>query len=298
VMMLGIDRMGSLIYEGESPTEGHPVWPHPVVSLAHRILSMELPNNAEAKSDQSGGTLETAQLVFREDTFDSVSRVRRGRLYYRCESRTIPWSVTKHPAAIHDTGYQRKDLHSFQARPPDGTDPALHNAKFALGSGLLGSHWRVVDLERIASGEDLVTLKALSRFGVLPELDASKIPGHAKEPIVEFYDKAADAAYRFGPESVIDRCRESASALIGAWLVVRTGDATQGHLDLGKASEAVGLQEKKVACSAGQLLGLLHVRGKSSEQAKRRLSAPTDADATIALECLGLIARELGYAFI
>jgi hypothetical protein len=295
--MLGIDIMGALYYEGEG-MRGYGLWPAPVVTMG-RVLS----RGALATPDSVVVQLVDAKVVFREDSFDPVSRVRRGRFYRRTPEGINNWLVQPHPAFREEVGFTpdysgflKKQLCSFNSWLITQDEGIGKGSIVVLGTGVAVSSWRIVDVERITTTEDLVTLKASSRMGVLPELTNAELPVGAAERIASSYDKAADAAHRLGPESVIDRCRDSAAVLLGSWLAQVAPDASQAHLDLAKAGSAVHAQGKRVAGSAGQLLALLHARGKPSEQAKRGVRAPTEADSAVALECLSLIARELGYA--
>ena len=73
--MIGIDSNTWLVYEGVS-NYGHGVWPTPVVSIATLITG-----DADWEKLPSSPHLDNAKLIFREDSFDPVTRIRRGRLY-------------------------------------------------------------------------------------------------------------------------------------------------------------------------------------------------------------------------
>lgn len=89
--MIGIDTNTNLVYEGES-VYGHGVWPIPILTSA-TLIRDEDDWSRVPKSRQ----LLDSMLLFREDTFDPVTRVRRGRLYERGPKET--WHVHAHPAA-------------------------------------------------------------------------------------------------------------------------------------------------------------------------------------------------------
>lgn len=288
----GIDRMGGLYYEGEG-FRGYGIWPHPVVSIA-RFLA----RGAEVSSLPAVTLLGEAVTVFREDSFDPVSRVRRGRFYQRTPNGINEWAVQPHRAFNEEVGFRkdhdgffRKDMVSFNSRHLPRAEAAACDGVF-LGSDPASTRWRIIDVERITTGEDLVTLKAASRLGVLPELELAGVALAERKALADAYDKAADAAYRLDPESVIDRCREAATAMIGWWLANTTGDPTERHHDLAAASRRLS-EKKKLAGSAGSLIALLHARGKVVEQVRRAVAPPIEDDARVALECLGLVAREL-----
>lgn len=71
--MIGIDTNTWLVYEGVS-NYGHGVWPTPVLTAATLI-------QAETDWDRipRSQIVEESKLIFREDSFDPVSRIRRGR---------------------------------------------------------------------------------------------------------------------------------------------------------------------------------------------------------------------------
>jgi len=74
-MHLGIDQQSGQVYEGFGDPDS-PAQPLPSVTLANLIAE-------EADWDRLPHDLDSAHTswVFREDSFDAVSRIRRGRLY-------------------------------------------------------------------------------------------------------------------------------------------------------------------------------------------------------------------------
>lgn len=178
--MIGIDRNNWLIYEGTS-LFGHGVWPTPVVTRATIVEGPEDWNKLPTSMH-----IDDAKLVFREDTFDPVTGLRRGRLYQWQDGQAQPgtWHVHQHPAVFEDVGYRdtagrfRKDLLTYHDVQSFGTRllSASGELVIALGAGDAMSLWTVVQVERIASGQELLSLKARSSFGVLPEVDLAKVP--------------------------------------------------------------------------------------------------------------------------
>lgn len=295
--MLGIDTASGLYYEGMG-LMGFGLWPSPVVTIA-TIESQFGVAEAESRSIQ----LEHARNVFREDSFDPVTRIRRGRLYTRTPEGRNTWRVRPHPAfpnevvyGVDGAGWLPKTLASFNPLDVSTLNLGPHpHRNVVLGTGRARTYWMIVDIERIATGEELVTLKARSRLGILPELDEQKLPPLGSASITDTYDKAADAAYKLGSESTIDRCRDAASAMLGGWLAHTTQNAKDSHRDLNDVSDRVFAQNKRLAGHAGSLIALLHVRGKPNEQARHGFRRLSDEDAAAALACLGLIVRELGF---
>lgn len=141
----------------------------PMPSVAHAKL-IEQPTDWTSLPSPT----EAFGLVFREDTFDAVSRTRRGRLYQKKEG-TQPEShtVSAHP---YDRGLipgwdraTRKSMFVYRScidilhMPNQGQGLVL-----ALGSSHGASAWRIVQTEALYSGAVMVTLKALSAYGNVP----------------------------------------------------------------------------------------------------------------------------------
>ncbi len=174
--MLGIDEDRRVFYEGPSNI-GIAIWPSPFVSVATPIRTDQDLNSIPVQT-----SVGQASLVFREDHFDPVTRIRRGRFYNRAGA-TQPqmWSVQAHPALPSDSrsvgagGLIKKLVFSsfdFSAR-------VNFKDLIAVGSVALGVQgamtlWRVIAIEQISTGEDLVTLKARSNLGVIPEISGAR----------------------------------------------------------------------------------------------------------------------------
>lgn len=294
--MIAIEPDQRLFYEG-STNYGHAIWPSPVVSLATIIKSSEdwtrLPH-----SDGLGPT----SLVFREDFFDPVTRIRRGRFYVGPGQQPQNWYVQQHPAFVDEVGsrdhqgYIRKSLFGFLPWSAFASLKETQNRGLvALGVADAFSLWRVIDVERVSTREDLVTLRARSPFGVLPTINESALPTVGREKILEAISKAIDTAYRAGPESVIDRCRDAAQASLGAWMSHELGEDKWRTIDLGKQIEALKGKDRVILEHSANVLARLHARVKPNEQVKREVRVPTEQDAECALSLLGMILRELGW---
>ncbi|WP_377730462.1 hypothetical protein [Paraburkholderia caffeinitolerans] len=134
----------------------------------------------------------------------------------------------------------------------------------------------------------------------MPDLVDSMIPAEHRTLVLQQYEKAATAAYRETPESVVDRCREAAAAALNA---ARTLYQPEGKaLDLTDlaaffASEQFGSRGGRLILSnAARIIARLHSKGKSAEQVNHRSVAPTEADAECVLALLGTIYRDLGWS--
>ncbi|HSD38701.1 MAG TPA: hypothetical protein VLC92_14410 [Rhodocyclaceae bacterium] len=295
--MIGIDTNTGLAYEGTPSKYGRGLWPTPVITQA-KLIERE-----EDWIDLSNAKrIEEIRLVFREDSFDPVTRVRRGRLYGRPEQGvwTDTWHNAPHPADPNLYGTQAgrvvqnldtfHPLWNFGARVRSNPRMLL-----VLGDKDNPTIWRIHSVERISSGEDLVTLRARSSFGALPEILEDQIPELARIAVLQEVDHVADGAFRSGPVALIDLCRNAAVVVIGHWLVANGHGEKRTEQDLGLLIKALP-EDRRMLRDAADVINLLHPRGKSNEREKLGLRKPTDEDAEIALNCLGMILREIGWA--
>jgi hypothetical protein len=294
-LMLIIDVDKRVCYEGSGGV-GIPIWPSPFVSVATIVRADEDIKEVPARTD-----LGTAKLLFREDYFDPVTRIRRGRFYnHGGGSQPQNVHVQAHPAlqsearALDINGLHEKLLHRFHdwaARTHLGK--SAQRVTVVLGVQGAMTLWRVVGIEQISTGEDLVTLKSHSNMGVLPDLSEAAVPAGGAMRVLQTMESLIDTAYRGGPESVIDRCRDLASAALGARFEALHPKAS--HKDLGELVRIAKGERRYLIENAASLINLLHSRGKPNVQNERGTAPPEPEDAAVALECMSLILRELGW---
>jgi hypothetical protein len=186
-------------------------------------------------------------------------------------------------------GYVRKTLLSFFEWPAASNLVGKSSlVSIVLGTSAAMTRWRVVSIERISTGEDLVTLKARSNMGVLPEITEDQVPAEHRAAVLQFMSRIVDTIYRGGPESVIDRCRDLASAILGT--VFGAPDK-----DLGKLALTAKNGDRHLLSHAANILAILHARAKPSEQARRGATHPGEEDAALAIECAATVLREVGW---
>jgi hypothetical protein len=294
--MLGIDADIRVYYEGTAQT-GIAIWPAQLISLATVLRSEDDRTNVPVATN-----LGNARLLFREDYFDPVTRIRRGRFYNRDDgAQPQLWAVQAHPALPSDSrligagGLIKKHLHGFHdwAARANLKEP-LTEITVVLGIQDAMTLWRVIGIEQISTGEDLVTLKGRSNMGVLPEVAQDRLPGAAQSRVMEAIGHVVETAYRASPESIIDRCRDLSAAVLGAYFEASVPNAS--HRDLGDLARIAKEQRHHLIENSARIINLLHSRGKPNEQSKRGLATPRDEDATLALECASVIIREVGWA--
>jgi hypothetical protein len=144
----------------------------------------------------------------------------------------------------------------------------------------------------------MVTLKSLSAFGILPALDASKVPERFRTSVAQAVGRALDAAFRETPISVIDHCRNALTVLLSHWMVSEGFDGSILGADLGKVASEIAkppLERKSISWQA-QVVARLHSRGKSNEAHSKSLRIPVEEDAELALQAVGFAMRDIGWA--
>jgi hypothetical protein len=155
--------------------------------------------------------------------------------------------------------------------------------------------WTLHNIEGIAGGEEMVVLRSRQTFGALPRILEEKIPGKRRIKVTEMLNKVAEEVYRSGPESVIDRCRDAASAILGTYLEDR--GITDFENDLGKLIKKLSnsSEPKRLTETCAETIRLLHPRVKPSEQEKLKARPISEQDAELAVQCLSTILCEMGW---
>lgn len=302
--MIGIDTNTWLVYEGVS-NYGHGVWPSPVLTAATLIQAEEDWDNIP-----SSPRVEDSRLIFREDSFDPVSRIRRGRLYEWTDGALKQtWHFPPHPADPSDRlsmtidGRLNRDLYTY--RSVWGFSSKLTNktrALLVLGTKSAPTVWRIVSAETIASGEELLTLHSRASFGALPEIIESHIPDEARQEVCSSLDHVADAAFRSSAVSLIDLCRAAITVILAHWL--NSAGQTPNdifHLDVGDLLKLLeerhpNQNEHSALKAAVRLMQRFHSRGKPNERKRYQTRPPSEEDAQLVLHALGFVLREIGWA--
>jgi len=274
-MDLGVCKATGHVYVG-SVDSGIALSPTPMVSHC-KLVSEKLDCHQGPDTEYP-----TEGFVFREDFYDPKSRIRRGRVYAARSSQPHVWRAPNR--AVHG---------EFNTYSHCSIWAKFHNQSRKHVYVLLGDErrftvWTLVDLEVITSGEEMVTLKALSSFGLLPELLEAEIPNDELSLIKESLEKVVNDMYTASAESVVDCCREAVSAIVGAFV-------NQPAKDLGVLVSLLGDKpyQRMLAQNAASIINRFHPRRKTSEIRGKDLRRITDEDAQLAVQCLGTILVEL-----
>lgn len=287
---IGIDSQTGLVYEGDI-TRGRGVWPTPVIAPAKFIFISQEDIKAESSTERFGWR-------FREDSYDPTSRIKRGRFYYADKSQPQHWQVMRHPGWAFD--FITRDIHAFgKSLDTFLGNPIWHKVidghqempLVVLGVDQRFTVWSIIGIEATSTGEDLVTMKARSSFGILPQIKKDNVPDSFLPKLEETLATFTDEVHRASPVSVIDRARDAATY------------ALLSHLNLPspKAKDLADLIKKLdkalvIAINTATIINRLHARAKPSEQEKRNLRAVREHDAELATQCLGTLLCELSLA--
>lgn len=297
-MYIGVAESDELVFEGNNTYGARIVFPLPLLTPVKFIYKPSL------ETELVPGVIESfviSEYLFREEAFDLVTRVRRGRIYKRKQvAQPENWTVMVTTPLAGASLLQTKRAVTFEPLAPselNGKDN--QQLLVVLGAGEAFSIWTVISKETVHTGELLVTLKARQSFGVLPEIDWNRVPdkSHLLRGKIE---SLLDDIYRAGAESVVDRAREAATAILSSYLQSK-GVTEAGGKDLGALIELLdkqnGKHDQRIVRCAAEIPQRLHSRAKHAEQEKRDEIRPiSEQDAELAVQCVGVMLCDLGWA--
>ena len=219
-MYIGFESNSGHWYEGANGPQ-FVISLRPIISQAKRIISP-----TDWDSLPKGIEQTPFEWAFREDSFDPVTRIRRGRLYEpNLPQPKRDWPVNAHPDDFDDrlkaaNNRLSKALLTYvpcQSFAAEGQ--AANGATLVLGQGSSVSAWRVIQVERVIGDDVMVSLKALTAYGIIPALDVTRLTEAELQPVQRAHERVVDSAFRETPISVIDQCRNAAAVTLSRWLV-------------------------------------------------------------------------------
>lgn len=297
-MNIGIEEHTKLIYEGAALRFGYPLWPSPMMFQV--VIASE---DDDVFTPAKQNDLAPQSYIFREDTYNSSSRVRRGRLYQAEEFQPPEWSVYPHPAlpneipkADRNGGTLKKRLYSFSSfrLQPHLVSKKIKRPIFLLGAENGFTIWTLVNVEISATGDELIVLRARKSIGALPHMNREKIIVIDGKSILELVDKLEDELFRAGPESVVDRSREAATAILSKYL--QSIEKAEPGKDLGKLANKIAIEGFEIVANSAKIIARLHARGKYAEQEKNHPRLVTEQDAEYAVQAVATILCDLDLA--
>lgn len=296
-MRIGYDGNSGHVYEGANLAE-YPVVPPPLLTLARLI---EVPE--DFVQNPRGIHQDPFSWVFREDSFDPVTRIRRGRLYEPVPSGQPAVCLTRgHPAdqfsTLRGQGLSKSLYTYWPCQALIGKPRGGEGLMLGLGQGSSWSLWKIVQVERLLNDDVLVTLKALAAFGILPDIKEDAIPADSRASVQRAVDRVLDAAFRESSISVIDHCRNAVTVLLSRWLASNHSDDSVLRLDLSALVKRVQDPPHRLvaAASAAEMIRLLHPRGKANVQETSGYRLAQEEDAEAAVHAVGFILREINWA--
>ncbi len=292
---LGICKQSGRLYEGNS-NNGTPAIGS-VNLLPISFIGVEIQNLLPEFNGYSGH-------LFREDSFDPITKVRRGRVYRMNGSQPQFWHV-------HD--FIRNDLNSVSWN--GGQAPKLEAVGYQqdslsylrsvkelptvqLGQEPFASYWQILTVETLANGRPQLTLKAKHSFTTIPELIPNQVPSDVFNQLRQSLEKVENSANRLGPVDTIDRCRDLLSIVFGALendLSLDLGAGITKRRNKNKNGNSSKDGHDLITVNA-DIVRRLHSRGKPNEEHKHNTRGLTDKDADLALTSLWFVLVELGWA--
>ena len=297
--MIGVDESRGLVFEGDYYYGAHLVWPVPMMTPAQFL-------DSSAKEFSSPHAGNSVTYYFREDMFDPVSRIRRGRFYKFVGSKGENWTVLpSSQVSIPRTGIDKDGmLHvpSLSGYRPCVISGELNNLEIAHAVVVLGKEksstiWSIIHIETSFTGEEMVTLKARQSFGALPELNMEKLQTMDGGNIHEALQTLEDDYHLASPESVVDRANEAATRIMNAFLQLM-GRPTQDSLfkAIIEAGKLYPQDKKEIVRNAADIVRLLHGRTKYAVQRDKKTREVREQDAELAVQCIGVMLCDLGWA--
>lgn len=238
------------------------------------------------------------KAIFREDSFDPVTRIRRGRLYIDKSGEHI-WREVKVDNSITTLNWGNwRPTASYEPWQPSNNEK-IDGSIIQIGAGGFETKWRIVGLEKIYIGHILLTLRANSLLGVIPELvnEIADKDGNTvdSKPVQAALDSLVDAFHRQQAIPTVDVARETAKVILTVWI----GQSAKIK-DLGKVINEIP-KNKDMAQWAVSIVNRLHPRGKLAERENQAADGVTlrpvvDEDAEVSVNLVGMLLREIGWA--
>lgn len=299
-MHLGVEKHTGTIFEGMNNPD-MPVRPQPPVSQCCLIQT-----ESDWTKMPEGLHQNPHRWVFREDSFDPVTRIRRGRVY-QSYGNTQPNSVVvyRDPSpevlgkAAHPALHTSVQMFRYVAATSLLVVPnKAYGMPFVVGSGQGISIYTIVQIESLLTGDVLVTLKQRSALGVIPELNDPVVAEGSLKVVRLAIERAVNSALRETAVSVVDQCRNAIATILGHYLAAEHPDRADKMIgsELAPLAKLMMDEKKEVCGSAALIVARMHSRGKSNEQHVKGVREPDEDDAQFAVHALGLIMREIGWA--
>ena len=249
--------------------------------------------------------LPNVDMLFREDYFNSATRVRRG-LLYRNENNMRTWGAENVSLFPHNDSSHRTNVFRVNRCYAMAEHPVNLGWMAVLGDNNAQSYWTVVFAEKMGLEAHYLTLKSKTYFGVLPEVNWKEIPEANHKDIRQALDAVVEAAPTQAPQPVIEACRNAACHMISAKFPGSnpTGKKDLGHIvkwliKVGKI-ESCAHAASAIPClldlSSGHLINQLHSRAKANATAQHGTRPVSRQDANLAVDAIAFLLQDFGWA--
>ncbi|MEC9276479.1 MAG: hypothetical protein VYC18_09095 [Pseudomonadota bacterium] len=290
---LGICKQTGRVYEGSSgsgiPSEGR--------SNLFPITFHEI--NIDALTHSIDGF---PPLLFREDSFDPITKIRRGRVVQlSTETQPKVWRV--HDPFRKDLksvswasgAAQETDLITYHRSPLNELRGLSKFPNVIIGEAPHHSIWSLLSIEKQYDGALLLTLKAVRSLGVVPDINFNKYSEPAREKLKRALEQVEISANKLSPKDTVDRCRDALSIVFGDLadnLTLDLGKGISKYLERNKVKDSKRDGQDLISKNA-DIVRVLHSRGKPNESHKHSTRPIDEEDANLALNCLWFVLTEL-----
>ena len=250
------------------------------------------------------GNPNNIDMIFREDYFDSATRIRRGRLYQK-DGKDF-WKAKMVSRFPHSNALHSTHIFPVKTAYKAAECPMRAGRTAVLGDNNAQSYWTVVFSEKMGFEAHYLTLKSKTYFGVLPEVNHDAIPEPNRQDILQALDAVVEAAPIQAPQPVIDACRNAACHMISAKF---PGSNPNGKKDLGHIVKwlikvgkigSCGHAASAIPCllgvSSGHLINQLHSRAKANAAAQHGTRPVSQQDANLAVDAIAFLLQDFGWA--
>ncbi|WP_076011023.1 hypothetical protein [Alteromonas abrolhosensis] len=290
---LGICKQTGRVYEGSSgsgiPIEGR--------SNLFPITFHEL--NIDAPTYSVDGF---PPLLFREDSFDPITKIRRGRVV-KLSTETQPKVWRVHDQIRKDlklVGWasgaaQETELITYQRSPLNELRGLSKFPNVTIGEAPHHSIWSILAIEKQYDGALLLTLKAVRSLGVVPDINFNKYSAPARRELKRALEQVVVSANKLSPKDTVDRCRDALSIVFGDLadnLTLELGQGISKYLERNKVKDPKRDGQDLISKNA-DIVRVLHSRGKPNESHKHSTRPIDEEDANLALNCLWFVLTEL-----
>jgi hypothetical protein len=165
-----------------------------------------------------------------------------------------------------------------------------------LGQDNHFTFWEIISIECNLVGTPVLLIKAKRTYNDLPTIRPNSLDSSVEKDLKDSIERVESSINRQGPTEVIDRCRDALSIAFGHKSGDRSKDLSEGIRAYLKSSYPDSAKMDDLCSHCGRIVARLHSRGKPNEQQGKGVPGLTEHDANLALNCLKISLRELGYA--